>query len=106
MIALMLALAFLAGNRQKSGDEMRHIDHAQAAQLVDDSRHARRTTVMQMQGRLYLPVRIRGFGQRFRVFGRVCKKKGENLERVTKLPVISILWKPVTRDKLPLRRCW
>lgn len=44
MIALMLALAFLAGNRQKSGDEMRHIDHAQATQLVADSRHARRTT--------------------------------------------------------------
>lgn len=77
MIALMLALAFLAGSRQKSGDEMRHTDHAQAAQLVADSRHARRTTAhaigLQMQGRLYLPVRIRGeeaFGQRFRVFGR------------------------------------
>lgn len=76
MIASMLALAFLAGNRQKSGDEMRHIDHAQAAQLVADSRHARRTAAMQlelqMQGRLNLPVRIRILQTSvsgFRVFG-------------------------------------
>lgn len=95
MIALMLALAFLAGNRQKSADEMRHTDQAQAAQLVADSRDARRTKAhaigLQMQGRLYLPVRIRGeeaFGQRFRVFGvRIGIISVRRMERVTKLPV-------------------
>lgn len=45
----LLALAFLAGNRQKSGDEMRHSDHAQAAQLVADSKHAHRKAAMQLE---------------------------------------------------------
>lgn len=94
MIALKLALAFLAGNRQKSGNEMRHTDHAQScsARGGPKARPSQNSHTiglqMQMQGRLCLPVRIRGFGERFRVLEG--KKKGNNLERVTKLPVISI----------------
>lgn len=76
MIASMLALAFLAGNRQKSGDEMRHIDHAQSAQLVADSKHARRTTAKQLEFADAMQAEFTGedtnppgSGQRFRIVG-------------------------------------